>query len=1031
MSHLKTSWRVLFATILFSMTAGLFAQNSAPEFLSEPSLIAVPDFEYVYDAAAMDPDRDAISFSATGLPAWLTLDPQNTTAYFSDGWSNHIADNIQKLVQAPNGKLWFWQGNNNTLQKMDPDGSNIEDVNTDLNWVNALSFGADGTLYVMGNSNDGALNGLSKLHPDSSQFELMNSDVGCNNQYIAIADDGSVWQSDNCYNRLRHYAADTTTFEDFTISESNNMRSIAIHPDGTIWFTEENWDGKIKSFDPSDSTVTTVFQDENFHNPREIMIDGNGAVVVFFSSVNNQAGLYHLNGANGPTLLTTDWGDGWSGNPATGDIWGDSWSQIYHFQAGTGTRLYGTPVASDHGEYAISLSADDGQGNTTNHDFTLMVDSTVVFYSMNMDSNLTDPANWDYVSEGLVLGWTKENCTCDGCTDVNLINYVEDTCHQWSDSFAGVLGSPTGTRWSRSSTDSSSIDDYQAYYYWHIKEASNDGKSVSMWDETANKMYDIQPVGEWPDQWQASQNGDDLAYYRIGKGDGYAVNPSIVSITDVPEDQGGRVYLTFAQSAWDTDELPGRSTESYTIQRKDGDTWVGLTSIGTYGSDEYVVEVSTLNDSTSNGDNAAEFRVIANMDEGNFVSVVGAGHSVDNIAPGTPDDLAGEIVDGAGELTWAASTANDLAHYKVYRGATADFVSSTDSFVGESASSNYTDSEMAGGDNYYAVTAVDVHDNESDPSATFALTGGTNSAPVLADISDQSFDEDGSLDITLSATDSNGDGLSFSASSDQTDVQVSVSNDVLSIMASDNWNGSATITVEVSDGSLSDNTTFVLTVAAVNDAPSEFTLSSPHDATIDIMQSNMNDTLWFAWTPSQDVDGDQLTYSIDFSTEFAFFQSIVTINDDATAYALYADIASAVTTHGIQGGDWQVTVSDGSESVSAENGPYSFNINTTTLAVDNNAMPQVFALHQNYPNPFNPSTTLQYDLAEESFVRVTIYDIMGHRIKTLVNTQQNAGFKSVVWDATNNLNQPVGAGMYLYRITAGNNHQMKKMVLLK
>jgi flagellar hook assembly protein FlgD len=94
-------------------------------------------------------------------------------------------------------------------------------------------------------------------------------------------------------------------------------------------------------------------------------------------------------------------------------------------------------------------------------------------------------------------------------------------------------------------------------------------------------------------------------------------------------------------------------------------------------------------------------------------------------------------------------------------------------------------------------------------------------------------------------------------------------------------------------------------------------------------------------------------------------------------------------------------------------------------------MPQVFALHQNYPNPFNPSTTLQYDLAEESFVRVTIYDIMGHRIKTLVNTQQNAGFKSVVWDATNNLNQPVGAGMYLYRITAGNNHQMKKMVLLK
>ncbi|MBL7013810.1 MAG: T9SS type A sorting domain-containing protein [Candidatus Marinimicrobia bacterium] len=94
-------------------------------------------------------------------------------------------------------------------------------------------------------------------------------------------------------------------------------------------------------------------------------------------------------------------------------------------------------------------------------------------------------------------------------------------------------------------------------------------------------------------------------------------------------------------------------------------------------------------------------------------------------------------------------------------------------------------------------------------------------------------------------------------------------------------------------------------------------------------------------------------------------------------------------------------------------------------------MPNVFALHQNYPNPFNPTTTLQYDLPEDAQVRIMVYDLMGREVKTLVNSQQNAGFKSIIWDATNDLGQPVSAGMYLYRISAGNFHSIKKMILLK
>ena len=93
--------------------------------------------------------------------------------------------------------------------------------------------------------------------------------------------------------------------------------------------------------------------------------------------------------------------------------------------------------------------------------------------------------------------------------------------------------------------------------------------------------------------------------------------------------------------------------------------------------------------------------------------------------------------------------------------------------------------------------------------------------------------------------------------------------------------------------------------------------------------------------------------------------------------------------------------------------------------------PNDYALYSAYPNPFNPTTTLRYDLPEDAQVRIMVYDLMGRSVKTLVNNQQTAGFKSVIWDATNDLGQPVSAGMYLYRISAGDFRQTKKIVLLK
>ncbi|HIA84635.1 MAG TPA: T9SS type A sorting domain-containing protein, partial [Candidatus Marinimicrobia bacterium] len=88
-------------------------------------------------------------------------------------------------------------------------------------------------------------------------------------------------------------------------------------------------------------------------------------------------------------------------------------------------------------------------------------------------------------------------------------------------------------------------------------------------------------------------------------------------------------------------------------------------------------------------------------------------------------------------------------------------------------------------------------------------------------------------------------------------------------------------------------------------------------------------------------------------------------------------------------------------------------------------------LHQNYPNPFNPITSLRYDLPEQALVVLTIYDLMGREVTQLVNTTQDAGYRSVQWNATNSFGKPVSAGVYLYQIRAGEFVQTRKMVLLK
>ena len=100
--------------------------------------------------------------------------------------------------------------------------------------------------------------------------------------------------------------------------------------------------------------------------------------------------------------------------------------------------------------------------------------------------------------------------------------------------------------------------------------------------------------------------------------------------------------------------------------------------------------------------------------------------------------------------------------------------------------------------------------------------------------------------------------------------------------------------------------------------------------------------------------------------------------------------------------------------------------------IENEAgMPGRYSLLQNYPNPFNPTTTLRYNLPENSHVTITIYDMLGRKVKTLINETQYSGYRSIIWDAIGNNGERASAGIYLYQIQAGEYMQTKKMVLLK
>lgn len=188
--------------------------------------------------------------------------------------------------------------------------------------------------------------------------------------------------------------------------------------------------------------------------------------------------------------------------------------------------------------------------------------------------------------------------------------------------------------------------------------------------------------------------------------------PTITAITDVPDDQGGFAYVEFYHSGFDDSGL--ERSELYTIQRRDGDRWVSLSSIGAYGEHYYTALAQTQGDGAESW--TTSFRVIAHMDEGNWASAPMTGFSLDNIAPQAPQNVFWRA---PGRLAWDAVADDDFAYYRIYGADSPSFAEAE-----KLAVTVDTEIELGGVTHgWLFVVAVDDAELESEPSSPLTTTG--------------------------------------------------------------------------------------------------------------------------------------------------------------------------------------------------------------------------------------------------------------------------------------------------------------------
>jgi len=337
--------------------------------------------------------------------------------------------------------------------------------------------------------------------------------------------------------------------------------------------------------------------------------------------------------------------------------------------------------------------------------------------------------------------------------------------------------------------------------------------------------------------------------------------------------------------------------------------------------------------------------------------------------------------------------------------------------------------------NWHGVANIKAYasDGISEGSTSFKLT--VTPVSDIASIQDVTIDEDKVAEVGLTSTFTG--TTTFTAVSDTNAVTASISSSTLTLTPNANWHGIANIIAYASDGTSKDSTSFKLTVAPVQDAPYAFEWVSTASDTIDITQdaANLAEVYKLEWTESKDVDGDTIDYLLYASIGIYPAEEIydtTSISVQITYQEFLENVFEPFPMLPRVTVKFSVVATDGIDTVKVTGDDRVLFVNRYEyLSTVSEGIPTEFALQDNYPNPFNPTTTLRFDLPEVSDITLTIYNMLGQKVKTFNMQSTPAGYHSVTWNATNDLGEQVGAGVYLYQLQAKDFVKTRKMVLLK
>ena len=310
--------------------------------------------------------------------------------------------------------------------------------------------------------------------------------------------------------------------------------------------------------------------------------------------------------------------------------------------------------------------------------------------------------------------------------------------------------------------------------------------------------------------------------------------------------------------------------------------------------------------------------------------------------------------------------------------------------------------------------------------------------PVLSAISDITIGEDSTTIVFASATDPDGDPLTYSATADTSAIAFQVSNDTVTVKPLINWNGSSVVTVAVTDGYTSAEQSFNLTVTAAPDPPGAFAWTDPasENDSIVVTSSNGGDYFSIGWENSVDPDGDAVTYKLAISHPPHAVPTIMTQSFSGTfrsfSFAEFIGLwPSSLQMINRLNYKFNVYAYSGNDSTEITGTRQLFVERSGELNTESIGIPNSFVLHPNYPNPFNPETQIRFEMPYAGNVDLSIYNLLGMKVRTLYSGQKSAGVFAFKWDGKNDNNQSVSGGVYIYKLQSGQDMQMHKMILLK